>query len=147
MKKSILLLVLSAVICIVTVGGAGAASHEKAMAGMKSEASTLYVCNCGDSCQCNTVAMVPGKCSCGKELTAMHVLQIDKGEALLCPCGGGCSCTLDAKDPAKCGCGKAVKKVSLKGLYACNCGPACACNTVSDKPGKCGCGSELKKIE
>lgn len=145
--RFILLAVLFALYGIGTVGGVLAASHEKPMTEMKDDLTFLYVCNCGDACQCNTVATKPGKCSCGKELAAMHVLKIEKDEAILCTCGKGCSCAIDAKDPNKCGCGKPVKKVSLKGLYVCNCGPTCTCNSISDKPGKCRCGSELKKIE
>ncbi|TAN43953.1 MAG: hypothetical protein EPN22_08665 [Nitrospirae bacterium] len=107
----------------------------------------LYVCNCGPECKCNTVSTKPGKCSCGEALVPMHILKIEKDEALLCTCGKGCSCKLDPNDPSKCGCGKDVKRVSIKGLYACACGEGCTCNRVSDKPGKCRCGNELKKVE
>ncbi len=107
----------------------------------------LYVCNCGDQCKCNTVSLNPGMCKCGKELTAMHVLKLDKGEAVLCTCGKGCECKINEADPTKCGCGKNVKRVSLSGFYVCNCGPGCDCNTISDKPGKCRCGNDLKKID
>jgi hypothetical protein len=77
----------------------------------------------------------------------MHVLKIEKDEAVLCTCGKDCHCKINEADPTKCGCGKPVKRVSLKGLYVCNCGAGCACNTISDKPGKCKCGNELRKVE
>jgi len=38
-----------------------------------------YVCNCQDNCKCNFVSGKAGKCTCGKELTEMHVLAIEKG--------------------------------------------------------------------
>lgn len=112
----------------------------------KGAGSILYVCNCGKDCKCNTVSTQPGKCSCGGELVPMHVLKIEKDEALLCTCGKDCTCKINPDDPTKCGCGKPVKRVSLKGMYVCGCGPDCNCNTVSDQPGKCKCGRDLKKI-
>ena len=112
-----------------------------------SEGTVLYVCNCGEHCKCNTVSLKPGKCACGDDLVPMHVLKIEKDEAILCTCGKDCHCKLDENDPTKCGCGKPVKRVSLKGFYVCNCGAGCKCNTISDKPGKCKCGNELRKVE
>jgi len=112
-----------------------------------SKGTILYVCNCGDQCKCNTVSLKPGKCKCGTDLVAMHVLKIDKDEAILCTCGKDCNCKLNEADPTKCGCGKKVKRVSLKGFYVCNCGAGCDCNTISDKPGKCRCGNDLRKVE
>jgi hypothetical protein len=112
-----------------------------------SPGSMLYVCNCGSDCKCNTVSVKPGKCTCGGDLVAMHVLKIEKDEALLCTCGGDCKCKISESDPSKCGCGKPIKRVSLKGLYVCNCGKGCNCNTISDKPGKCKCGNDLRLVE
>jgi len=114
--------------------------------GDKEPGSVLYVCNCGEQCKCNTVSTRPGKCSCGADLVPMHVLKIEKDEAVLCTCGKDCACKIDPNDPTKCGCGKPVKRVSIKGMYVCNCGADCKCNTVSDKPGKCKCGGDLKKL-
>lgn len=50
-----------------------------------------YVCNCMDDCKCSTVAKEPGKCACGKELTGMHLLGVDKGKAIMCRCGVQCA--------------------------------------------------------
>ncbi|MGC2062047.1 MAG: hypothetical protein WA610_03650 [Thermodesulfovibrionales bacterium] len=139
-----------AVILVVVAACAGlvfAEAEKKAQKEVVSEGTILYVCNCGDHCKCNTVSTKPGKCACGSDLVPMHVLKIEKDEAILCTCGKDCHCKINETDPTKCGCGKAVKKVSLKGLYVCNCGAGCACNTVSDKPGKCKCGNELRKVE
>ena len=105
-----------------------------------------YVCNCKDDCKCNSISKEPGKCTCGQDLVAMHLLAIDKDTAILCRCGAECSCERSKTDPEKCGCGKSVKKIGLKGKYACACGNGCQCNSISDKPGKCGCGKDMKQV-
>lgn len=105
-----------------------------------------YVCNCADDCKCNSLSKEPGKCTCGKDMAAMHMLEIEKNTAILCRCGADCSCERSKKDTNLCNCGKPVKTVDITGKYACACGGGCKCNTVSDKPGKCGCGKEMKKI-
>ncbi len=105
-----------------------------------------YVCNCKDDCKCDFVSSKPGKCSCGSNLAAMHVLAIEKGMGVFCRCGKDCSCERSKSDPSKCGCGKSVKMVGLKGKYICNCGPDCNCGTISDKPGKCHCGKALQQV-
>ena len=110
------------------------------------KSNVYYVCNCKDDCKCNTISKEPGKCSCGNELTAMHLLAIEKDNAVFCRCGAECNCERSKEDPSKCGCGKPVKVVSLKGKYACACAQNCQCGAISDKPGKCGCGKEMKQV-
>jgi hypothetical protein len=105
-----------------------------------------YVCNCKDDCKCDFVSNKAGKCTCGSNLAAMHILAIEKGTGIFCRCGADCSCERSKTDPSKCGCGKSVKIASLKGKYVCNCGPGCNCGTISDKPGKCHCGKDLKLV-
>ena len=106
-----------------------------------------YVCNCGAECKCNTLSKEAGKCTCGKEMAAMHLLEIEKDStAVFCTCGAECSCERSKTDPGKCGCGKPVKLVDLKGKYVCACGSDCKCSSISDKPGKCTCGKEMKRI-
>jgi hypothetical protein len=105
-----------------------------------------YVCNCQDDCRCDFVSGQPGKCKCGFELAAMHVLAIDKSMGVFCRCGKDSVCERSKTDPGKCGCGKPVKMVGLPGKYVCSCGPDCNCGTISDKPGKCHCGKDLKKV-
>jgi len=109
----------------------------------------IYSCACGSECDCNTVSTKPGKCSCGKDLEAGHVVKIEGDTALVCTCGADCECSLDAEDPTKCACGKDIKKVNLAGtgMHFCNCGGDCTCNTVSEEPGDCKCGMKLKKAE
>lgn len=138
-KKS--LSVLTVLLALAVLAGFVFAGQED-----KGTGSILYVCNCSGDCKCNTVSTKPGKCTCGTELTATHVLKIENDEAIVCTCGKDCTCKIDPNDPTKCGCGKPVKRVSIKGMYVCACGGGCACNTVSDKPGKCKCGNELKKV-
>ena len=110
------------------------------------KSKVYYVCNCKDDCKCNSISKEPGKCKCGTEMTAMHLLAIDKDTAVLCRCGADCTCERSKDDPNKCGCGKAVKKVNIKGKYVCGCSADCNCGTISDKPGKCSCGKEMKQI-
>lgn len=117
-----------------------------AMVAAADKSKVYYVCNCKDDCKCSTIAKEPGKCSCGKELTAVHLIAIDKGTAVFCRCGAECTCERSKDDPNKCGCGKPVKTVSLKGKYVCGCGAGCGCATISDKPGKCNCGKEMKQV-
>jgi hypothetical protein len=133
-KLSILMLVV--IFCAVSIGLVIAADKSK----------VYYVCNCKDDCNCNSISKEPGKCKCGTEMTAMHLLAIDNDTAILCRCGADCTCERSKDDPNKCGCGKPVKKVNIKGKYVCGCGADCNCGAISDKPGKCGCGKELKQI-
>ena len=109
----------------------------------------LYTCDCGASCQCNSMSTEPGDCKCGKPMKWHHVVKVEGNEALLCTCGEGCKCTIDPNDASKCSCGKPVKRVNLEGqgIYFCNCGGSCTCNTLSEEPGDCTCGMKLKKID
>ncbi len=116
------------------------------MAVAADKSKVYYVCNCADDCKCNTISKEPGKCTCGKDLVAMHLLAIEKDQAVFCRCGADCTCERSKDDPSKCGCGKPVKMVSLKGKYVCQCGASCNCGAISDKPGKCGCGKDMKKV-
>ncbi len=110
------------------------------------KSKVYYVCNCKDDCNCNSISKEPGKCKCGSELAAMHLLAIEKDTAVFCRCGADCTCERSKDDPSKCGCGKPVKMVSLKGKYVCACGDDCKCGAISDKPGKCPCGKDMKQI-
>ena len=110
------------------------------------KAKVYYVCNCQDNCTCNFVAAKPGKCKCGSDLMAMHLLSMEKSNGIFCRCGKDCTCERSKEDPGKCGCGKSVKTVGLKGKYVCSCGPDCNCGVISDTPGKCHCGKTLKQV-
>jgi hypothetical protein len=110
------------------------------------KSKVYYVCNCGADCKCDTISKEAGKCKCGKDTVAMHLLAIEKDMAVFCQCGAECTCERSKDDPSKCGCGKPVKMVSVKGKYVCACGDNCQCGAISDKPGKCGCGKEMKQV-
>jgi len=125
----------------------GTVSISAAKKGRDGKRSGYYVCNCGPECKCDSISKKPGKCTCGKEMTKMHLLAIEGDTALFCTCGGGCECKINPDDKTKCGCGNPVKTVSLKGKYVCACGADCKCAAISDKPGKCKCGNEMKKVE
>jgi hypothetical protein len=105
----------------------------------------VYACNCGPECDCGSISTEAGACSCGSEMAAAHLIEVDGHDAKICTCGGDCDCEINAEDDTKCACGADVKTVSLegKGLYFCNCGGSCTCNYVSAEPGNCACGMEL----
>ena len=105
----------------------------------------VYTCDCGDECDCNTVATEPGNCACGNELKAAHLVKVEENEGLLCTCEAGCTCEINAEDETKCSCGNDLKRVSFAdtGLHYCNCGGSCTCNHVSAEAGKCSCGMDL----
>lgn len=87
----------------------------------------VYVCTCGDSCDCKTMARREGKCSCGNALGKGVVTKADGGRLVVKV-------------------GSANLNFPAKAKYACGCGDGCTCGTVSQKPGKCGCGSDMKKV-
>ena len=117
-----------------------------ALGAAREKSKVYYVCNCKDDCACNTICKEPGKCTCGTELGALHLLASENGKAVFCRCGADCTCERSKEDPGKCACGKPVKYVSLKGKYVCACGEACKCGSISDKPGKCTCGKDMKQV-
>jgi hypothetical protein len=87
----------------------------------------VYVCTCGDGCDCKTMANKEGKCSCGKALGKGVVGSVSKDKVVVAVGGKNLNFPTKAK-------------------YACACGDGCNCGTVSQKPGKCGCGSDMKKL-
>ena len=89
---------------------------------------TVYVCNCGESCKCKTMARKEGKCSCNKELVK-GVVSNDDSDKLVVTVGDK-----ELNFPAK-------------AKYTCGCGDSCNCGTVSQKPGKCVCGTEMKEVK
>jgi len=41
---------------------------------------TVYVCGCGESCDCNTIQTSPGKCHCGMALVEGKVTKVAAGK-------------------------------------------------------------------
>ena len=122
MKRLILLLAF--VLSVTLVGSVFADGSEKLTL---KEGDTLFVCGCGKACDCDTIAMKPGKCVCGKKMVKGTVTKVEDGSAII----------KTAKEE------RAFKTV---GLYACACGKGCDCNTISQKPGKCVCGKPMKQL-
>jgi hypothetical protein len=88
---------------------------------------TIYVCGCGDGCDCGSQAKKEGKCGCGKEMVKTTVTKVDKTKVYY---------TLDGKELS----------APIKGKYACGCGE-CDCGSISQKSGKCGCDKDMVKVK
>jgi len=124
MKKSVLL-VLSLLFVFAAVSLAiakGPTGKFDAKAG-----DTIYVCGCGEKCECGSLAKKEGKCSCGKELVKTTVNKVEDGKVFY---------TLDAKELS----------APAQGKYACGCGDGCNCGSISQKPGKCTCDKDMLKV-
>ena len=90
----------------------------------------VYACNCGADCPCNTMARMPGKCTCGKDMVKAKVMKVEDGQVML-----------------KADSWEKERAFKTTGKYACACGPDCKCEAISQNPGKCPCGAEMKKVE
>jgi hypothetical protein len=66
-----MLFVLSAVSLVLAAKGPTGKFDAKA-------GDTIYVCSCGDGCDCGSLAKKEGKCGCGKDLVKTTVTKIDK---------------------------------------------------------------------
>ena len=86
----------------------------------------IYACNMSESCACDTMAMMPGKCKCGVELIKTKVTKVDDDAIYV-----------ESRR-------RGFKRV---GKYTCGCGETCNCNTISQKPGKCVCETEMKEVK
>jgi hypothetical protein len=87
----------------------------------------IYVCACGASCKCGTMAHRDGECACGQKLVKASVSKIEKGTVFY---------TVNGKQLS----------APQQGKYMCGCGEGCDCGFVSQKPGKCGCGKDMVKV-
>lgn len=90
----------------------------------------VYACNCGESCPCQTMAEMPGKCPCGSEMVKARVMKVEGDMVML-----------------KADSWKKARSFKTTGQYACSCGPDCKCRAMSQNPGKCPCGMKMKKVE
>jgi hypothetical protein len=124
--KKIVLVVISV---LLIVGAAGAVLADKGLKGKFDAKSgdAVYVCACGESCTCGTLAKSEGTCGCGQKLVKSAVTRVDKGKVYY---------QLDGKELS----------APQMGKYACGCGDSCGCGTISQKAGKCGCGKDLVKV-
>jgi len=124
MKKIILvvislILVFSAALVFADLGTKGMFS---AKAG-----DEIYVCACGESCKCGTLAKKEGDCGCGQQLVAATVTKVEKN-------------TVFYKI------GDKELSAPQRGKYECGCGKGCNCDFVSQKGGNCGCGKPMMKV-
>jgi hypothetical protein len=87
---------------------------------------TIFVCGCGEGCDCGSLSKKEGTCGCGKELVKTTVTKTEKGKVYY---------KLDGKELS----------APTKGKYACGCGD-CNCGSVSQKPGKCSCNKDMVKV-
>jgi hypothetical protein len=90
----------------------------------------VYVCNCGEKCDCYTISKKAGKCVCGKEMVQAKVTVVEKGKI-----------TLKGEGWEK------PRTFLTDAKFACACGPQCDCDTISQKPGKCVCGKEMAPVK
>jgi hypothetical protein len=89
---------------------------------------TVFVCGCGEGCDCFTVSRKEGRCACGKPLAQTVVDKVAEGKIYLTVHGE-------------------TRTFPAKATYTCGCGEGCGCDTISQKPGKCACGKEMQKVE
>jgi len=118
---------LSSLVMVVVLALAVVAFADKELPVFK-KGETVYVCGCGEGCDCYTLSRKTGNCSCNKPLVKTTVARVE-GDKLYAQVKG--------------------KELSFvtKAKYACGCGEGCSCGTISQKPGKCGCGTEMKAVK
>ena len=126
MKK----LVLLAISLLFVFGATGLVFADKGAKGMfpAKAGDEIYVCACGESCKCGTLAHKEGKCSCGKEMVKAKVSKVEDGKVFY-------------------KIGDKEYSAPQKGKYMCGCGEGCNCGFVSQKEGKCGCGKDMIKVK
>ncbi len=125
--KRLVLIVLSLLVVFGVVGAVMADKGPKGFFDAKA-GDEIYVCGCGEKCDCGTMARKEGKCSCKKDLVKATVTKVEDGKVYYKVADN-------------------VLSAPQQGKYACACGEACKCGTVSQKPGKCSCNKEMMKVE
>lgn len=125
--KKLFLLVVSLLLVVGTTGLVMAEKGAKTTFEAK-PGDVIYVCGCGEGCNCGSLAKKEGTCSCGKKLVKTTVNKVEKGKVFY---------KLDGKELS----------APTQGKYACGCGEGCNCGSISQKPGKCGCGKDMIKVK
>jgi hypothetical protein len=126
MKRSLQVAILT-LLSLMIVGAALAATPGKMDLKVGEE---VYVCNCGPTCPCHTMAMREGDCTCGNKMVKAKVTKVDKDMVFVKAEGW-----------------EKPRGYNPQGKYMCNCGPSCNCGTISQHPGKCVCGNDMKPVE
>jgi len=125
MKKMILV-----VLSLVFVFSAALVFADKGAKGMfnAKAGDEIYVCACGASCKCGTLAKKEGECGCGQKLVEATVTKVEEGKVFY-------------------KIGDKEFSAPQKGKYECGCGEGCKCGFISQKEGNCGCGKEMIKVK
>jgi hypothetical protein len=126
MKKSVLL-VLSLLLVFAAVSLVCADKGQTGKFDAKA-GDTIYVCGCGEGCDCGSLGKKEGTCSCNKEMVKTTVNNVENGKVFY---------TLDGKELS----------APTQGKYACGCGAGCDCGSISQKPGKCACKKDMVKVK
>ena len=119
--------VLTVVTLVLTLGLSLAAFADKNLPVFKA-GETVYVCGCGEGCDCYSMGRKPGNCSCNKPMVKATINKVEGDKAFV---------TVNGKERA----------FITKAKYTCACGEACNCGFISQKPGNCSCGKPMKKVE
>jgi len=125
--KKLVLLVMALSLVVAAAGLVFADKGGKGLFGAKA-GDEIYVCGCGESCKCGTLANKEGECSCGKPLVKTTVTKVEKGNIYY---------NVDGKELS----------APQQGKFMCGCGDGCNCGFVSQKAGKCSCGKDMVKVK
>jgi hypothetical protein len=115
-------LLIFAIVCSFIFAGVALADKTKMTGKVGDE---IYVCGCGDGCDCDYMSKNPGKCACGKDLVKTKISKVEEGKI-----------TVEARKTPFVSAGK----------YACACGSECKCDTIGQKPGKCACDKDMAPV-
>lgn len=126
MKKSVLV-VMALFFVVAAAGLVFADKGDKGLFSAKA-GDEIYVCACGESCKCGTLAHKEGNCGCGKKLVKTSVTKIEKGKVFY---------TIDGKEFS----------APQQGKFMCGCGDGCGCGFVSQKAGNCSCDKPMVKVK
>jgi hypothetical protein len=112
--------------CILLVGFSSAVPAQESGRMNVKPGDEIFVCPCGEGCDCDAMSLKPASCSCGKTMIKAKVTKVDENFVYV-----------DAR----------ATGFKRTGKYACACGPGCDCGTISQKPGKCSCGKDMKEVK
>ena len=118
---------IAVVVMVLTLGLSVAAFADKDLPVFKA-GETVYVCGCGEGCDCYSMARKPGNCACNRPMVQATINKVEGDYALV---------TVNGKE----------RTFITKAKYACACGKACDCGSISQKPGNCVCGKPMKKVD